>query len=101
PLPVSGPSARTFVKMAYDQRRRKVVLFGGYDGSHFVNDTWELGSDLDVVTDPARQGVISGGHAELRVVAGGTGPFNYQWLKNGAPISDGGGVSGSATDTLI
>ena len=26
--------------MAYDTARREVVLFGGYDGTEFVNDTW-------------------------------------------------------------
>ena len=26
------------------KRRRKIVLFGGHDGTQFVNDTWEFGS---------------------------------------------------------
>jgi hypothetical protein len=101
PLPVSGPSARTFVKMVYDQRRRKLVLFGGYDGSQFLNDTWELGSDLDIVTEPASLGVRPGAAAQLHVTASGTGPLGYQWLKDGSPLSDDGRVSGSTTDTLV
>jgi hypothetical protein len=40
--PISGPSARTFVKMVYDSNRRRMVLFGGYDGTQMVADTWEL-----------------------------------------------------------
>jgi hypothetical protein len=100
-LAVSGPSARSFVKMVYDQRRRKIVLFGGYDGAQFVNDTWELGSDLDIVGEPAGSNVAAGGHAELHVAAAGTGPLTYQWLRYGVPVSDGGHVSGSATDTLV
>ena len=44
PLAASGPSARTFTKMVYDQRRRKLVLFGGHDGAAFLNDTWEFGA---------------------------------------------------------
>jgi len=100
-LPVPGPSARTFVKMAYDQRRRKLVLFGGFSGSQFVGDTWEFGSDLDIVSDPASVGVAPGAQAQLHVVATGTGPFSYQWLKGNTPLTDGGHVSGATTDTLV
>jgi hypothetical protein len=100
-LPPGGPSARTFVKMVYDQRRRKLVLFGGHDGTQFLNDTWELGSDLDIVTDPTPLHVAPGAPAQMHVVAGGTGPFTYQWLKDGVPLVDGGHVSGATTDTLV
>lgn len=100
-LPVSGPSARTFMKMAYDQRRRKIVLFGGYNGTAFVNDTWELGSDLDIAAEPAGLTILPGAHAEFHVTASGTGPFSYQWLKDGFPVSDGGRVSGSTTNALV
>ena len=101
PLPVSGPSARTFVKMVYDQRRRKLVLFGGYDATGFVNDTWELGSDLDIVTEPGSFSVVPGAPAQLHVVATGTRPLSYQWMKDGSPLVDGGSISGSTTDTLV
>jgi len=40
-----SPSARTFVKMVYDLGRRRMVLFGGYNGAQMVNDTWELVSE--------------------------------------------------------
>jgi hypothetical protein len=38
-----GPAARTFAKMVYDSSRRRAVLFGGYSGTQFIADTWELG----------------------------------------------------------
>jgi hypothetical protein len=100
PLPVTGPTARSFVKMVYDQRRRKLVLFGGYDATGFVNDTWELGSDLDIVTEPGSFSVEPGQPAQLHVVATSSRPVTYQWMKNGSPLVDGGSVSGSASDTL-
>lgn len=100
-LPVSGPSPRSFMKMVYDQRRRKMVLFGGYDGTQFVSDTWELGSDLDIASEPTSLGVAPGAPAQFHVVASGAGPFTYQWLKDGSPIADGGRVSGASTDTLV
>jgi len=42
----------------------------------------------------------AGGVAGFSVVVAGTGPLTYQWRKNGLPLSDGGGVSGSSSGTL-
>jgi hypothetical protein len=36
-----GPSPRKYHRIVYDAARRKIVLFGGFDG-RLVNDTWEL-----------------------------------------------------------
>jgi hypothetical protein len=41
-VPITGPPARTFVKMVYDPNRQRMVLFGGYNGTATVSDTWEL-----------------------------------------------------------
>ena len=41
-LPITGPSARSFVKMVYDADRKRLVLFGGWNGTQMVADTWEL-----------------------------------------------------------
>jgi hypothetical protein len=41
-VPITGPAPRTFVKMVYDSARQRMVLFGGYNGTTTVNDTWEL-----------------------------------------------------------
>ena len=48
-LEIAGPPARTFVKVAYHASLRRTVLFGGYDGSQMVSDTWVLANpgDLD------------------------------------------------------
>ncbi len=52
-----SPSPRTFVKIAYDSARRRMVLFGGVGGigGQFLNDTWELDSSVpgDVTGDGA------------------------------------------------
>ena len=41
-LAISGPSPRCFVKMVYDSARNRIVLFGGWNGTQMVDDTWEL-----------------------------------------------------------
>jgi hypothetical protein len=42
---VPGPTARNDFGLAYDPKRRKVVLFGGTPGVHdqWLNETWEYG----------------------------------------------------------
>ena len=43
----------------------------------------------------------AGTTASFRVQGAGGSAFNYQWTKNGNPLTDLGNVSGSQTDTLI
>jgi len=53
-----------------------------------------------ITQQPQSQTVLSYNSASFSVVANGTGPFSYQWQKNGVNLTDGGNVSGSATATL-
>jgi beta-galactosidase len=39
-----------------------------------------------IVTQPVDQTVVAGATAQFTVVVGGTGPFAYQWLRNGVTI---------------
>ena len=41
PNPANPPGVRHGHTMVYDSARTTIVLFGGYDGSSFLNDTWE------------------------------------------------------------
>lgn len=49
---------------------------------------------------PLAVGVSSGGGASFGVSATGTQPFSYGWTTNGAPVHNGGRISGATTATL-
>jgi hypothetical protein len=38
----SLPSARTFAPTVWDPIRHRVLLFGGYDGTNYLNDVWQF-----------------------------------------------------------
>jgi hypothetical protein len=40
PTPSQQPSQRTGAMMAFDSTRNQVILFGGFDGTNYLNDTW-------------------------------------------------------------
>ena len=40
--PIVGPSARYYHKLAFDEARGELVLFGGYDNTTPLGDTWRL-----------------------------------------------------------
>jgi hypothetical protein len=44
--------------------------------------------------------VFAGGKARFAPLVAGVTPMTFQWLRNGAPLSDGGNISGATTRTL-
>lgn len=54
-----------------------------------------------ITTQPQDQRVLVGSNAVFTVVASGQTPLFYQWYFNGAPMTDGGRVTGSATTNLV
>ena len=57
-------------------------------------------SSPTITTPPANVAVIAGANAAFTVTAAGSTPLFYQWLKNSAPLANGGNISGAATATL-
>ena len=53
-----------------------------------------------IAVQPQSQTAYAGMNAQYTVSAAGTATLGYHWLKNGAPITDGGSLSGTATPAL-
>src|SRR5438874_13630157 len=39
-FPIASPSARSYLAMAYDNASKKIIVFGGFDGRGYLQDTW-------------------------------------------------------------
>src|SRR5206468_13036699 len=57
--PANSPPARSYLAMTYDPASGKIVMFGGDNGTTYLNDTWVFdgGTWTQVTTDtppPAR-----------------------------------------------
>lgn len=64
-------------------------------GNRYAQEGASASSAPFITTMPADQVAMLGGTARFSVIAGGVGPFTYQWFKDAAPIS------GETSDTLV
>jgi hypothetical protein len=64
--------------------------------SYAISDT----TPATVSAQPQSATVIAESAVTFSVTAAGATPITYQWQKNGAPLNDAGGISGSTTATL-
>lgn len=104
------PAARSETAMAYDSRRRAVVMFGGdlmgYSPNPFViqmtNDTWELiALDTPLINEqPASQYRRPGETARFTVSAVGPKTLSYRWLRDGVPLITSSRIIGADSGTL-
>src|SRR5579864_3984439 len=95
--PKKFPSSRAFSAMAYDPVSKKTVLFGGWDGSTHLKETWTFDGTTwtkqkPSVAPPARAGASMAFDRKTRklVLFGGFDGANYlgdTWLWNGATSS--------------
>ena len=53
-----------------------------------------------ITVPPSPTNVFAGNNAGFSVTATGNGPLNYQWLKNGGALANGGAISGAQTNAL-
>ncbi len=69
--------------------------------AHFVFQTTMGPSPPAFITEPISQTIQNGSTVVFSAAAVGVGSAGYQWWLNGSPLTDGGGVSGSATPVLM
>ena len=67
-----------------------------------VGNSWAVvtGGDPAITQLTANQTLPPGQNAFFNVTARGTDPISYQWIKDGATLSDGGNIVGSTTPSL-
>jgi hypothetical protein len=91
--PATSPPARSYLAMTYDAGSGKVIVFGGFDGNGYLNDTWAFDGVTwtQVATDtspPARAAaqMAYDGVTHQVVLFGGYNGTNYlgdTWLWDG------------------
>jgi len=79
------------VTIAVDKGTSYLIVVDGVNGANgraFLNYTLKtlVEGPLAIVQQPKPQSVRPGETLRLFVIAGGDGPFQYQWLKDGNPI---------------
>ena len=71
---IASPPARRSAGMAYDARAGEVILFGGYDGSTALDDTWALDAALSATS--ISPSLLGQGAAGVTGTITGTGFLN-------------------------
>lgn len=82
--PAVRPSARGWCKLAYDEARARVVLYGGADATNVFDDTWEWDGTNWILQTPVASPPGSYGHdltydaaRRLTIAYGGLGTWDY------------------------
>ena len=83
-----------------DSAAYQVILTNNYGSATSSVANLTVLAPVQILSQSGSQAVLLGGAATFAVAAIGTGPLNYQWYFNGAPLADGGRITGSATPTL-
>jgi hypothetical protein len=91
--PTNSPPARSYLAMAYDPASGKVIVFGGYDGTGYLNDTWTFDginwTHVDASPSPSARANAQMAYDSVThkvVLFGGYNGTNYKgdtWLWDG------------------
>ena len=86
--------------VAPDAGRYQVVVSNSHGSVTSSNATLMVLFPPAVAAQPSNQSVLLTSNASFVVSVTGTAPLSLQWYFNGAPLIDGGRISGSATANL-
>jgi galactose oxidase-like protein len=94
--PIDSPPARSYLAMTYDPTSGKVIAFGGFDGTGYLNDTWSFDGTswtqiATQVSPPARTAaqMTYDSVSQKVVLFGGYDGANYlgdTWLWDGSTL---------------
>ena len=76
-----------------------ITAFGSSVINNSLGWTTNSGCPIAVTTQPLNASACPGSSASFTAAVSGPGP-TFQWRKNGAPLSDGGNISGALSATL-
>jgi hypothetical protein len=95
--PALSPPARSYLAMAYDKASKKIVIFGGFDGRDYLQDTWTFDGTTwekveTAVAPPARTNAqMAYDHRTRKVVLfggyDGQKDLGDTWLWDGANLT--------------
>jgi hypothetical protein len=78
----------------------QLVVTNNYGSATSAVATLTVLVPVQITGQPASQAVLLDSNATFAVTVTGSGPLAYQWYFNGAPLSNGNRISGSATSIL-
>lgn len=78
----------------------QLMVTSDYGSATSMVATLTVWVPVTIATQPLSQSAVLTSNASFSAAAAGTGPLGFQWYFNGAPLTDGGGISGSATTNL-
>jgi hypothetical protein len=96
----SSPSIAALASASIANNRLTYTL-PALTAAHFVFRTSMSPSPPAFMVEPISQTLQSGSTVVFNAGAAGVGAAGYQWFLNGSALTDGGGVSGSETSTLM
>jgi uncharacterized repeat protein (TIGR03803 family) len=93
----NGQTPNAGVTLGSDGNFYGTTAYGGAGG---IGTIYRVGNPPFITIQPISRANLTNTTANFIVTAVGGLPLSYQWLKNNAPLSDTGNVSGSSTTTL-
>ena len=85
-IDIPGATSSTYTKQVASGDNGAVFTVVVSNSLGTVTSNEAVLSDVAIATQPAAQSVVAPATASFSVTAGGTGPFTYQWQKNGSDI---------------